>query len=181
MIPVLVVRGKAMALVFKKLLEPEFGRELRVLDARHMGDAVSLARSVLRNRKSIVAVVGEAKPEELRMTHRYLVFLLINVESADQWKISLVVPQTELLLFLDRGVLRQVLGREPTEEERVRGQTDPRRFLEEQLGLEGWDLDEELYRRLEPVDVSSLADHPAVQQVREFFQAHREGRASLPF
>lgn len=181
MIPVLVVRGKAMALVFKKLLEPEFGRELRVLDADHMGEALSLARSALRHRKSIVALVGEATPEELRMTHRYLVFLLINVESADMWKISLVVPQTEVLLFLDRGVLRQVLGREPTEEELVRGRTEPRRVLEAHFGLERRDLEEELCRRLETADVSPLADHPAVQQVREFFRAHREGRASLSF
>jgi hypothetical protein len=181
MIPVLIVRGKAMALVFKKLLEPEFGRELRVLDVDHMGDAASLARSILLNRKSIVAVVGEAAQEELRMMHRHLVFLLINVECADLWKIHLVVPQTEGLLFLDRGMVRQVLGREPTEEEMLRGRTEPRRVLEEQLGLERRQLDAELHRRLESVDVSSLADHPAVQQVREFFRAHREGRASLPF
>lgn len=181
MIPVLVVRGKAMALVFRKLLEPEFGRELRVLDVDHMGEAASLARSILRNRKAVVAVVGEAKPEELRMLHRHLVFALINVECADLWKIHLVVPQTELLLFLDRGVLRQVLGREPTEEELVRGRTEPRRVLEEHFGLERWDLDEELCRRLESADVSALAGHPAVQQAREFFRAHREGRASLPF
>lgn len=181
MIPALVVRGKAMALVFKKLLEPEFGRELRVLDVDHMGEAASLARSILSNRKAIVAVVGEATQEELRILHRHLVFLLINVECADLWKISMIVPQTEVLLFLDREVLRQVLGREPTEEELVRGRTEPRRVLEEQLGLERWDLDEELCRRLERVDVSALAEHPAAQQVREFFRAHREGRASLPF
>jgi hypothetical protein len=179
MIPALVVRGKAMALVFKKLLEPEFGRELRVLDVDHMGEAASLARSILSNGKAIVAVVGEATQEEVRMLHRHLVFLLINVECADLWKISMIVPQTETLLFLDRGVARQVLGREPTEEEMVRGRTEPRRVLEAHFGLERWDLDEELCRRLEPVDVSLLADHPSVQQVREFFRAHREGRASL--
>ncbi|MFL5351097.1 hypothetical protein [Archangium sp.] len=179
MIPALVVRGRAMALVFKKLLEPEFGRELRVLDVDHMGEAASLARSILSNRKAIVAVVGEATQEELRMMHRHLVFLLINVECADLWKISMIVPQTETLLFLDRGLVRLALGREPTEEEMVRGRTESRRVLEEQLGLERRKLDEELCRRLETADVSPLADHPAVQQVREFFRAHREGRASL--
>ncbi|PTL79946.1 hypothetical protein [Vitiosangium sp. GDMCC 1.1324] len=179
MIPVLIVRGKAMVLVFRKLLEPEFGRELRVLESDHAGDGVSLARSILLNRKSIVALVADAKPEEVRETHRSIVYLLISVACADLWKITLMVPQMEVLLFLDRGVLRQVLGREPTEEELTRGRTEPRRVLEEQLGLQKWELDEELCRRLETVDVSSLAEHPAVQQVRQFFRDHREGRSSL--
>ncbi|QRK12145.1 hypothetical protein JQX13_20150 [Archangium violaceum] len=179
--PVLIVRGKAMVLVFRKLLEPEFGRELHVLESDHTGDGVSLARSILLNRKSIVALVTDAKPEELRQTHRSIVYLLISVACADLWKVALLVPQMEVLLFQERGVLRQVLGREPTEAELTRGQTEPRRVLEEQLGLESWALDEELCRRLETVDMSPLAGQPAVQQVRQFFQAHREGRASLPF
>ncbi|WNG43623.1 hypothetical protein F0U60_05580 [Archangium minus] len=170
-----------MALVFRKLLEPEFGRELRVFDAEDVGGGVSLARSLLLNRKSVVAVVTDAKPEELRQTHRSIVYLLISVACADLWKVSLLVPETEVLLFQERGVLRQVLGREPTEEALRRGQTEPRRVLEEQLGLEGRALDEELCRRLGAVDVRPLAGQPAVQQVRQFFQAHREGRASLPF
>nr|AYM52399.1 hypothetical protein [Cystobacter sp.] len=181
MIPVLIVRGQAMALVFRKLLEPEFGRELRVLESEYVGSSVSLARSILLNRKSIVAVVTDAKPEELRQTHRSIVYLLISVACADLWKVSLLVPETEVLLFQEQEVLRQVLGREPTEEEVTRGQTEPRRVLEERLGLERRALDEELCRRLETVDVSSLAGQPAVQQVRQFFRAHREGRASLPF
>jgi hypothetical protein len=181
MIPALIVRGRAMALVFRKLLGPELGRELRVVDSSDVGSSVSLARSILLNRESIAALVTDAKPDELRQTHRSIAYLLISVACADLWKFVLLVPETEVLLFQDRGVLRQVLGREPTEEELVRGQTEPRRTLEELLGLEGLALDRELCRRLETVDVSPLAEHPAVQQVRQFFQAHREGRASLPF
>jgi hypothetical protein len=31
------------------------------------------------------------------------------------------------------------------------------------------------------VDVSPLAEHSSVRQVRQFFRDHRDGRASLPF
>jgi hypothetical protein len=181
MIPALIVRGQAMALVFRRLLEPELGRELRVVDSDSVGSSVSLARSILLNRKAVVALVTDAKPDELRQTHRSIAYLLISVACADLWKFVLLVPETEVLLFLDRGILRHVLGREPTEDELTRGQSEPRRTLEELLRCQWFALDGELCRRLETVDVSPLAEHPAVQQVRQFFQAHREGRASLPF
>jgi hypothetical protein len=170
-----------MAQVFRKLLEPECGPELRVTAAESGGGAVMSAKSKLLRRKYVVALVTDTKPEEIRQTHRSMVYLLISAGCADLWKLVLMVPQTEVLLFQDRGVLRQLLGREPAEEELARGQTEPRRVLEEALGLEGYVLDKELCRRLESVDVSPLAAHPSVQQVREFFRAHREGRASLPF
>jgi hypothetical protein len=181
MIPVLVIRGQAMGRVFRKLLEPECGSELRVATANYAGDSVASARSKLLRRKYVVALVTDSKPEELRQTHRSMVYLLISAGCADLWKLVFLVPETEVLLFQDRGVLRQLLRREPTEEELTRGRTEPRRVLEEALGFEWLDLDEELCRRLEGVDVSPLAEHPSVQQVREFFRAHREGRASLPF
>ncbi len=170
-----------MALVFRKLFEPEFGRGLRVIESNYVGSSVSTARSILRDRDTAVALVTDAKPEELRQTHRSIVYLLSGVGCADLWKISLLVPETEVLLFQDRGVLRQLLGREPTEEELLRGQTEPRRTLEQALGFEWLALDEELCRRLETVDVSPLAEHRSVQQVRQFFRDHRDGRASLPF
>ncbi|HLM44182.1 MAG TPA: hypothetical protein VK458_09950 [Myxococcaceae bacterium] len=123
----------------------------------------------------------DTKREELRERHRSVVYLLISAGCADMWKLVLMAPETEVLLFQDRGVLRQLLGREPTEEELTRGQTEPRHVLEQALGFKWQALDNELCRRLERVDVSPLAEHPSVQQVREFFRAHREGRASLPF
>jgi len=170
-----------MAWVFRRLLQPEFGPEFRVTAAESGGGAVMSAKSKLLRRKYFVALVTEAKPEEIRQTHRSLVYLLISAGCADMWKLVLMVPQTEVLLFQDRGVLHQVLGREPTAEELTRGQTEPRRVLEEALGREWGACDKELCRRLESVDLSPLAEHPSVQQVREFFRAHREGRASLPF
>jgi len=181
MIPALVVRGDAMARVFRKLLEPEFGPELRVSSDPSDGGVIMSARSKLLRRKYVVALVTDTKPEEIRETHRSVVYLLISAGCADMWKLVLLAPETEVLLFQDRGVLRQLLGREPMEEEMTRGQTEPRNVLEEALGLEWQALDNELCRRLESVDVSPLAQHPAVQKVRDFFQAHREGRASLPF
>ncbi len=181
MIPALVVRGAAVARVFRTLLEPEFGPEFRVFDENSAGTSVMAAKSMLLRRKYVVALVTDTKPEEIRQTHRSMVYLLISAGCADLWKLVLMVPETEVLLFQDWGVLRQLLGREPREEELTRGQTEPRRVLEEALGFEGYALDQELCRRLESVDVSPLAEHPSVQQVREFFRAHREGRASLPF
>jgi hypothetical protein len=181
MIPALVVRGQAMARVFRKLLEPEFGPELRLVEEDSAGGSVIAAKSILLRRRYVVALVTDTKPEEIRQTHRSIVYLLISAACADQWKLVLMAPETEVLLFKDRGVLRQLLGREPTQEELIRGQTGPRRVLEEALGFEGLALDEELCRRLARVDVSPLAEHSSVRQVREFFRAHREGRASLPF
>jgi hypothetical protein len=170
-----------MARVFRKLLEPEFGPHLRVVESDYVGESVSSAKSILLRRKSVVALVTDAKPEEVRQTHRSMVYLLISAACADLWKLVLLVPETEVLLFQDRGVLRQLLGREPTEEELIRGQTEPRRTLEQALGFEWLALDAELCRRLETVDVSPLAEHRSVQQVRQFFRDHRDGRASLPF
>ena len=182
MIPCLVLRGEANASVFRKLLEPEFEGALRVLGTDVFSESVSLARSVLSNRKAIVALVAgtqSAELQKIRELHRFLVYALVQIECPDLWKVVLVVPDAEVLLFQDRGVLRQVLGREPTEEELTRGRCDPVPVLEELFGLKRRPLDKELCRRLEKVDVSSLAEHPAVQQVRQFFRDHREGRSSL--
>lgn len=184
MIPCLVVRGEVNALMLRKLLEPEFGPELRVLGTDVFSESVSLARSVLSNRKAIVALVAGTRSAELqkiRELHRFLVYALVQVEYTDLWKVVLVVPDAEVMLFQDRSVLRQVLGREPTEEEWTRGQTEPLRVLEEVFGLQRIRLDKELCRRLETVDVSCLAGHSVVQQVRRFFQDHREGRSTLVF
>ena len=181
MIPCLVTRGAVNALVFRKLLEPEVGQELRVLGTDSFSESVSLARSILAHRKAIVALVVETRttePQKCRELHRFLVYTLVQIECPDLWKVVLVMPDTERLFFHERGVLRQVLGREPAEEEWIRGQTEPLRVLEEAFGLEEKLLDEELCRRLERVDVSALAEHPAVQQVRRFFLDHREGRSS---
>jgi hypothetical protein len=182
MIPCLIVRGEANALMFRKLLEPEFGRELRVLGTDVFSESVSLARSVLGNRKAIVALVAGTRSAELqkiRELHRFLVYALVQIECPDLWKVVLVAPDTEVMLFQDRGLLGQVLGREPTEEEWGRGRTEPLQVLEEVFGLKMRRLDAELCRRLEKVDVSSLSEHPAVQQVRQFFRDHREGRSAL--
>ena len=184
MIPCLVVRGEATALVLRKLLEPEFGPGLRVLGTDVFSESVSLARSVLGNRKAIVALVVGTRSAELkkiRELHRFLVYTLVQVEYPDSWKVVLVVPDAEVMLFQDREVLRQVLGREPTAEEWTRGQSEPLGVLAEVFGLEERRLDQELCRRLETVDVSCLAEHPVVQQVRRFFQDHREGRSTLVF
>lgn len=185
MIPCLVVRGEANALVLRKLLEPEFGPELRVLGTDVFSESVCLARSVLGNRKAIVALVAGTRSAELhkiRELHRFLVYALVQVEDTDLWKVVLVVPEAEVMLFQDRNVLRQVLGREPTEEEWTRGQSEPLQVLKAVFGLENNILlDEELCRRLETVDVSCLAGHSVVQQVRQFFRDHREGRSTLVF
>lgn len=181
MIPVLVVRGRATARVFHRLLEPEFGSEVRVFDTEHAEQAVSLARSILLRRQAVVALVTDSTPQALRQTHRSLVYLLISVECADLWKLVLMVPRTEVLLFHDKRVLRPLLGREPTAEEWLRGQSEPRQVLQQALGLEGAELDAELCRRLERVDLEPLLEHPSVRQVRQFFQAHRDGRVALPF
>ncbi|WP_257457499.1 hypothetical protein [Archangium lipolyticum] len=184
MIPCLVIRGVANALVFRKLLEPEFGPELRVLETDVFSESVSLARSVLGNRKAIVALVAgtrSAERQKIRELYRFLIYALVQIDYPDLWKVVLVVPDAEVLLFQEPSVLRQVLGREPTEEEVTRGRAEPLLVLEELLGLEKLRLDEELCRRLETVDVSPLAGHTAVQQVRQFFRDHRDGRASLPF
>lgn len=182
MIPCLVVRGEANALVLRKLLEPEFGPELRVLGTDVFSESVSLARSVLSNRKAIVALVAgtrSAERQKIRELYRFLIYALVQIDYPDLWKVVLVVPEAEVLLFQERGVLSQVLGREPTDEELTRGRTEPLLVLEELLGFKKLRLDEELCRRLEKVDVSALAGHPAVQQVRQFFRDHREGRSSL--
>ena len=55
MIPVLIVRGRATARVFHRLLEPELGSEIRVFDTEHAEQAVSLARAILLRRQSVVA------------------------------------------------------------------------------------------------------------------------------
>ncbi|KFA90950.1 hypothetical protein [Archangium violaceum] len=182
MIPCLVVRGEANALVLRRLLEPEFGHALQVLGTDFFSESVSLARSVLSNRKAIVALVAGTRSAELqkiRELHRFLVYALVQIECPDLWKVVLVVPDTEVMLFQNRGVLCQVLGREPTGVEWNRGQTEPLQVLEEVFGLKEIRLDKELCRRLESVDVSCLAEHPVVQQVRRFFRDHREGRSTL--
>ena len=167
----LITQGVVGERLFRKLLEPEFGQQVQVRTSERFMEAVGQARSALLRGQWVMLVPGsESRQRDEIWEQRGFMEFYLSIGFRGQWRSVLLVPEVEVLLFHEPSIPRQLLGREPTEEELARGRKRPRRVLGELLGLKDKALSEELCRRLETVDLSPLEMHRAVRKARVFFR-----------
>lgn len=178
----LVTQKKADARLLCKLLGPEISDKLRVDVAEVWSDCVSGARSRVSEGWPVALVLDAGSRKALKVAkHRnFLKFALTLMAPDFMWRVILIKPEIPRLYFREPSVLRQLVGHEPTEEQLARARSKPRRVLAELFGVPLPQLDAELCRRLEAVDVSPLAQLPSLQRLRRFLQSRTESRSPFP-
>jgi hypothetical protein len=180
--PYLITQREADARLLCKLLGPKLSGRLRVDVAEVWSDCVSRARSRLGEGHPVALVLDAGSRKALKVAkHRdFLRFALTLVAPDFMWRVILIQPELPRLYFREPSVLRQLVGHEPTEAQLARARSKPRRVLAELLGVPLPQLDAELCRRLETVDVSPLAPLPSMQRLRRFLQSRTESRSPFP-
>jgi hypothetical protein len=175
----LVTQHEADARLLCKLLGPELSTKVRVYADRIWSDTISGARTSVLLGKPVALVLDAGSRKRLKIAQRrsFLKFALGLVGPSFMWRVILVKPEIPRLYFRDLGVLRQLVGRDVSAEQLARARTQPRQVLAELFGVSMEDLDAELSKRLESVDVSPLAQFPSVRRLRSFVQKHSESRS----
>jgi hypothetical protein len=178
----LVTQRKADAALLSRLVGPEVGRKLRVQVEEAWSEAVSGARARLLEGCPVALVLdaGSRKALDIARHRGFLQFGLGLAGPGFMWRVLLVKPEIARLYFRDAGVLRQLVGHVPSEEQLARARSEPRRILAELLGVPLPALDAELLGRLETVDVRPLARLRSLQRLRDFLHAHTEAGAPPP-
>lgn len=178
----LITQRKADAQLLCKVLGLEIASKLRVHADEIWSDAVSDSRSRLIEGHPVALVLDAGSRKALKVAkHRnFLKFALTLVGADFMWRVILIKPEIPRLYFREPSVLRQLVGHEPTEAQLARARSKPRLVLAELLGVPLPQLDAELCRRLEAVDVSPLAQLPSLQRLRRFLQSRTESRSPFP-
>lgn len=172
----IITEGALEAFILERLLSPHLGEAVRVYIREGGGAApVSSARSRLADglRVALVLNTGTLSFGKIRNRMARLEDLLGMVAFRDRWKIVLLRPEVEILFFHDLEILRQLVGREATEEELTRAQAHPKQVLAELLGVQPKDLLPELRQRLDSIDLRPLAAHPQIRALLEFHAPRR--------
>lgn len=180
--PYLITQREADAQLLRQLLGPEISSRLRLEAVAVWSDCVAAARSRLAEGHPVALVLdaGSRKASEVAKHRDFLQFALALSAPRILWRVILVRPELPRLYFREPDVLRQLVGHEPTEEQLARARSQPRLVLAELLGVSPPELDAELCRRLETVDVSPLAERPSLRRLRRFLQSRTESRVPFP-
>lgn len=168
----IVTEGHTDALLLTELLKPEFDTDhngIHIIEAGGRSGADSFARSVLATRDEPVALVVDADtvdPEGVVERRSFLEHSLGQVALHDRWKVFLVVPCLEALLFKDKAVLEGIVATQVSPEDLIRGEYDPKTVL--QNLLKGKPLNIILEQRLSQHDLSTIRDLPLIRELKAF-------------
>ena len=172
-----VTPGEAASMLFQRMLEPELGDAVDFY-AAGFGASVIVRSGQLARKGNMVAIVvnvESCEPVSIRSERLTCEALLSRYAPSDQWKMYLMVPQWETLLF-HPDMLPQVAQCKPTLEQLQRARTQPRLVLQELRGVKEPQLynfghDMELARHLRTVDTSPLRSLSLYQDILTFFRS----------
>jgi hypothetical protein len=164
-----ITEGPADAALLEAVLalDPNVA-DVRVVAAGGWSSADSLARSMLIHGREDVALVVDADstdPVVVNERQRFLEGSLREVVPTAEWRVFVIAPEVEALLFEDPAVAETVAGRPLSEAELVRGRFQPREVLRQLLN--GHSLTEAM-GRLRHLDLSPLQQLPIVRELRDF-------------
>jgi hypothetical protein len=148
------------------------GNGIQVRDAGGRYGAQSKARTILTLRRESVAVVSDADTldaEAIAEQRNLLEMQLGQAAPASEWRVILLAPEVEVLLFRDEQLRRSLLPREPSPEQLEHACSSPKQVLAELFAQAGEQpFPDALLRRLERADMSSLWETPELRPLAEF-------------
>jgi hypothetical protein len=145
------------------------GQELQVVAANGRYGVQSRARTILTVLREPVAVVVDAdtvEPEAVAEQRDLLEMQLGQAAPPSEWKIVIVAPTLQALLFQKERVRRALLQREPSAEQLQRAPSRPKQVLGELLGEQ--DFLQVLRQRMKQVDLFPLWETEELRPVEAF-------------
>lgn len=169
----IVTEGPGEVALIRELLKPEFDPEqqpIRIVSGGGWSGADSLARTILAVRNEPVVLIVDSDtndPAQIQERRQFLEASLGQVGPRLLWRILLVVPEIEAILFQDKQTLEELVGKVVSDEQFLRGQYEPRKILKE-LTADPSRSKEFLAKRLPQTDLSALRKLPLVRELKEF-------------
>lgn len=141
-------------------------------------DTYSRTRLML-DEANVAIVVGADtfNSDEAEGRREFLHRSLGDVTLHKKYCVAVIAPDIEALLFRERSLLEQLVGREVSELELVRAEYEPKRVL--QSLLHPVSLADAFTDRLPRIDTSSLANDPELRALKKFLPRVRQNAPAL--
>lgn len=167
---VLVTEGPTDAVILRSILKISPDDPCIIIEAAGgWSSADSYARTVLVENEADVALVVDADstdPNIIEDRKRFLQRSLGSIPTRKKFRIVVIEPDITYLLFKDRTVLHQLVGRPVEDTDYVAASFDARRVLTRLLGP--GNAMQILRDRLAEVDLSFLANDPVLRDLKNF-------------
>jgi hypothetical protein len=143
--------------------------KMRYIPAGSWSSADSLARSYLTDPKTKVAIVVDADssdPNQVEERKRFLRRSLGQIADKTRWRVIVIAPEVERLLFDDRHILEELVQDKVSDTDFVEGQYNPKKVLQRIAAIPT----SELFERLATINLAPIQDTPDINALRQFFE-----------
>ncbi len=154
-------------------------RRIKVIAAGRGSNLASLARTILIQDREPTAVLLDTKTidQEAIAERRGLVeYLLDGGGPPEMWHLTMMVPETAVLLFQNEQVLRSLLPGPLSFEQRIVARYEPTRMLSEVFAQAGKPFPKTLIQRISRADLSPLWKLPLLQPLERFLSVDPPAR-----
>jgi hypothetical protein len=172
---VVVTEGKFDLELINLLAGPGLPADTVVVQAGGYSAADSLARSILVDSKSRVALVVDADAidrSQVEQRRRVLEHSLGQAGTRDRWQVTMFTPTIEAVLFRNRSVIEAAVGHPVSDADMIRGEYEPKRILKSLLP--DYPNGSLLIKRLDSTDLTALRNQPEIREIVQFLR--RTGR-----
>jgi|GEM_PF-5172516 5S rRNA maturation endonuclease (ribonuclease M5) len=163
----IVVEGAREAVLIRQLLRPDFdesSQHFKIVVGGGYSSSESLTRSLLIERRKPVILIVDADSTDSETRQQFLESSIGHYVDRRLWKVFVVTPTLESLLFSDKVLLETLVGQSVSEITLIQGQYEPlptlKRLLPDAENLEIFT------ERLENTDLTILHSHHFVQELR---------------
>lgn len=135
------------------------------------GNAISMGRTLLVRYRDPVALIVDTKtiePRAIAEQRGLMEWLLERAGDRDEWECVLVTPEVPVLLFQDEDVLRSLLPKPLSFEQRIVARYEPTRVLKEVFTSAGKPFPKALIQRIAKVNLAALWKLPVLQPLERF-------------
>ena len=172
----IVTEGQSHVLLLQALLgiSPDHP-QITFMAAGGWSGADSYARTVLIQDEANVALVVSAdttRSDEAESRRCFLQHSLGDVTLHKKFCVLVIEPQIEALLFQERSLVEQLVGKRISDAEWKRAASKPREVLTE--ALRPLAVQEAMETRLSRIDFASLAHNPLMQELKNFLPRARK-------
>ncbi len=171
---VVITEGESDVLLLKALVG-RASEDVEFVQAGGWSGADSLARSYLVDGRHDVALIVDAdacEPDRAEERRQFLRESLASVALRTRWEVFVVTPEIEGLLFADRRVLEDLVGRHVSDTEFQEGKVEPKRTLLKLLS--GKNRTRLFQERLPKIDLTPLQNQSPVKHLRSFLEGTRK-------
>ena len=168
-----IVEGAADGEMFTRLFADfPLSERPRVVVAGGKSRCVSVARSILAIKREPVVVVVDADssdPDTLAEQRAYLEFEMRAVSTPAAWKVFLMQPELESLLFSVSHAIERYFEVQLTPEQKVRAEYSPKTVLAG-LDKQPWSVIE-LVQSLTEEELKQIRDRDEISEIRAFISS----------